>query len=1285
MNKIVVWLYEFFKGKRILFCAVLVSLFIALGYMAMQIRLEEDITKMIPDDEQTRDYKSTIQNIRILDKIIVSISADSIGMEDSLIACAEHFVAQLNSEPEMSALISDIRYKVDEEKIVGIYDLLYNNMPIYLSAEDYKRIDSITSEEGIKQAMEADYRRLISPASMVLKTFILKDPLSISSSALNKLQGLQAEDSYVLHDGYIFKKDKKTLVLFITPVHPPNETNANGPLVDGIDAAKQQSGEVFKDIHTNYFGAAAVAVSNARQIEKDIKVIATLALIFILLFLYWFYRSWLLPILMLSPIAFGALFSLTVIYIIQGTISAIAIGAGAVIIGIGLDYSFHIFAHYQHTGSIKEVVKDVATPMLIGSVSTVGAFFSLLYVHSDILSDFGLFAGLCLIGASLFSLLFLPHLIDMMHGNDTKQLAIERKSESLIMRLISYNPEKNKWIVIVVIALTVVFVFFSDKVRFDSDLSGINYMSDDLKQAENALYQSDTLAGKNVFMLFKGKTLAEALYSNEQALTVIDSLKNEHVVNRYAGISGLLPSDSLQLQRIQYWNAYWTPEKIAQVKTYINTYSTALGFKSEAFGEFYQMLDKKDTLMNTTDREFMHQVFLKEYIQQDTNGIAVLASMRVPAGVSSDIYKPFEKIAGLTILDRQLFYNKFLLVVKDDFNQILLSSSMLVFLILLISYGRFELSMISFLPMVISWFWILGLMGIFDIHFNIVNIIISTFVFGLGDDYSIFFTDGLQKKYAEGKDNLPSYKVSVFLSAFTTIVAMGALIFAKHPALKSIALISIIGIVCVVVISYTMIPLLFKWVITDRTKKGYAPLTFISLLFTLLLYVYAIILLIIVALKGIILAMINRIFRSEFIVLSYHYIIMYAAKSFVYLMVIVKKKIVRSSDDVFDKASIVIANYQSALDIPLLLMLHPKMVYMPDHRIPHPFIVKAFIRISHLLYNGRDLSSNAFIKGRLQHGYSVLIFPESIHSEDAFIHSFDEKIVQLADTMYAPIVPVIINGSCLCIQKGDFICNRMDLHIEVLKSIQPNDQSFGKGIVQRSAAINRYVQQEYTSIQAALAVSFNYYRILSSYIYKGPVLEWYFRVKVGLEECYQSFDHLLPRTGKIYDLGCGYGFLDYFLSLSSEGRTIIGVDYDQDKIAVADHSYLKNERLTFYDDDVMNVRVEKADAVVILDVLHYLSEENQDRLIRTSYKGLNKGGILIIRDGDSSKVSRHNGTKLTEFFSTKVLMFNKQTEKDLCFISSEKIINVLHDFNPEVKIIDTTKFTSNTVYYIVKK
>ena len=126
--------------------------------------------------------------------------------------------------------------------------------------------------------------------------------------------------------------------------------------------------------------------------------------------------------------------------------------------------------------------------------------------------------------------------------------------------------------------------------------------------------------------------------------------------------------------------------------------------------------------------------------------------------------------------------------------------SLLVFFVLLLTYGRIELALVSFIPMVIAFIWILGIMGIAGLQFNIVNIILSALIFGLGDDYSLFIMDGLLQEYKTGKKNLSSYKSSIVLSAVTTLAGLGVLIFARHPALRSIALISITGILSVVLI-----------------------------------------------------------------------------------------------------------------------------------------------------------------------------------------------------------------------------------------------------------------------------------------------------------------------------------------------------------------------------------------------------------------------------------------------------------------------------------------------------
>ena len=171
--------------------------------------------------------------------------------------------------------------------------------------------------------------------------------------------------------------------------------------------------------------------------------------------------------------------------------------------------------------------------------------------------------------------------------------------------------------------------------------------------------------------------------------------------------------------------------------------------------------------------------------------------------------------------------------VNRNFYLILSISSILVTAALFLCYGRIELTLMSLLPMAVGWVIILGLMAMLGIEFNIVTIILSTFIFGIGDDFSIFIMDGLLSEYKTGRRMLDTHKTAIFFSAFTVVVGLGALIFARHPALHSLALISLFGIVAVVLVSYTVQPVLFRMLVSSQTEKGGAPYTLGSLINTL--------------------------------------------------------------------------------------------------------------------------------------------------------------------------------------------------------------------------------------------------------------------------------------------------------------------------------------------------------------------------------------------------------------------------------------------------------------------
>jgi len=211
-------------------------------------------------------------------------------------------------------------------------------------------------------------------------------------------------------------------------------------------------------------------------------------------------------------------------------------------------------------------------------------------------------------------------------------------------------------------------------------------------------------------------------------------------------------------------------------------------------------------------------------------------------------------------------------------------------------------------------------------------------------------------------------------------------------------------------------------------------------------------------------------------------------------------------------------------------------------------------------------------------------------------------------------------------------------------------------------------------------------KLLKNYVYKGPIIEWYLKVKLRLEKNYTFYQNLIPPKASIVDIGCGYGFLSYMLAFLSENRKITGIDFDENKIAIANNCKEKNDNINLYHGNALDYNYNKSDVFILSDVLHYLPENQQEQLILKCIENLNSHGMIIIRDADNELGKRHIGTRITEFFSTK-FGFNKTLDnnKHLYFVSRSTINNIIIKYSGlQMDVIDNSKFTSN-IFYIIKK
>ncbi|MFT5055004.1 MAG: trans-aconitate methyltransferase [Oceanospirillaceae bacterium] len=184
-------------------------------------------------------------------------------------------------------------------------------------------------------------------------------------------------------------------------------------------------------------------------------------------------------------------------------------------------------------------------------------------------------------------------------------------------------------------------------------------------------------------------------------------------------------------------------------------------------------------------------------------------------------------------------------------------------------------------------------------------------------------------------------------------------------------------------------------------------------------------------------------------------------------------------------------------------------------------------------------------------------------------------------------------------------------------------------------------------------------------------------MKLMLENNFEDFIKHIPRDAKVYDLGCGYGYLSFMLAFTSEHRKVIGVDYDNEKIEVAANSFYQGGNVHFEQGDLSTFEPEEADAYIIKDVLHYMTPAHQNALLKRCATKLNAGGTIIIRDGIEEDKKGQKVTAWTEIFSTKLIGFNK-TKNDLYFLSEQNIRDFAQRHDMSVEVIRNDSSSNHT-------
>jgi hopanoid biosynthesis associated RND transporter like protein HpnN len=201
----------------------------------------------------------------------------------------------------------------------------------------------------------------------------------------------------------------------------------------------------------------------------------------------------------------------------------------------------------------------------------------------------------------------------------------------------------------------------------------------------------------------------------------------------------------------------------------------------------------RDQFVGVTGK-FLLQVFPKADVWQRANQETFVADLRMVD----------ESATGTPV---QLFEYETLL--KNSYVQAAWYSLVAIAIMVLIHFRSLAAVILALLPVGIGTLWLAGLMGWFNIPFNLANIMTLPLVIGIGVTNGIHILNRFAEERTPGILSRSTGK-AVLVSGLTAIAGFGSLILAKHRGIHSLGCVMSVGIATCMIAGLTFLPALLN-------------------------------------------------------------------------------------------------------------------------------------------------------------------------------------------------------------------------------------------------------------------------------------------------------------------------------------------------------------------------------------------------------------------------------------------------------------------------------------------
>jgi len=761
------------------------------------------------------------------------------GDKQALIKEAEVFAGKLQRlSIDGIPAFSKVKYRIfdsaEAKPFADFISYAVTHPQLFVAPTDVARYQHLLKPESVDLALRKAKTELAAPGSFT--DIIAADPLYLRDIILPRLKTASQALDLDTSSPYFLSRDGKVLIIIAEPSHPVTDIVFARKLVAGINEARKGA-----TVKISCAGAHLSAVTDESIMKENVitGLISTLVVVLALFFVT--YRR-LLPTLLIPLIlVYGVVMAVGMAGLFYPTISIISFAFTSLIVGLGTDYSIHLYDrfHFERSSgkstdeSLRLATVDTGHAIFTAALTTAFPFLALVVSDVRALAELGLLVGLGVVFSLYATFFFLPPLLIFME----KRFPLKEYKPLPGFCLSSiWNTGRRYWRPNIALSVvTVLFLLFAaTNISFESELKNMQPRSSEAFLTQEKVEKHLSISPKQLIVAVEGKNLTDVLSRGRKVDLLALQLQQRSEIVSFASLGQVINETDTQRRVI---DALSTGLGNSKLSTSLENSLTQQGFSIEPFQGYVQslanlshaqVLSVSDGLAHMSDSPF--RGIVERHLTLNANGYHLLTYLnyrglefKQTAFIEAlhDI-DPLSRATSVDLVSEQLTES-----VRHSFVWALLIGGVIVLLLLVSHFNDPVGIFCSLFPVFSGVIAMLGLMALCGMRLNFMNVMVLVTILGMGSDYGLHIAHRIRNcAEEEYQGRFIQSGRAVLLSAITTIAGFGSLALTDYGALASIGWATNFGIAATTLFTLVTLPAFMhyfarmKMDILDQTDKS---------------------------------------------------------------------------------------------------------------------------------------------------------------------------------------------------------------------------------------------------------------------------------------------------------------------------------------------------------------------------------------------------------------------------------------------------------------------------------